>query len=300
MDLSIEIEGIHFKNPIVTASGPLGFGDEFFKYTSSDTIGGFTSKTVTPYPITGNIPPRLVYLQNGLLNSIGLQNPGVDFFIQKIAPSLPQTCVRIISVGGESPEDFANVTKKVEKFADMIEVNLSCPNVGGSVIASDSKLTKEILSACKMTTKKPLIAKLSLDLDTVWQSQIAMESGIKIVNIGNSIQGARFNVKTGKPFLKNVRGGLSGPAFMPIALWKVYQVKQAFPELTIIGLGGVEKAEDVVEYIVAGASLIEIGTQAMIDPKSIQKIIEDLKKILEALKLDIKEIIGASHRGGFR
>jgi len=300
MDLSIEIEGIHFKNPIVTASGPLGFGDEFFKYISPSVIGGFTSKTVTPKPITGNMPPRLVYIQNGLLNSIGLQNPGVDLFIQKTAPFLSEKCVRIISVGGENPQDFADVTKKVEKFADMIEVNLSCPNVGGKVIASDSQLTKEILSGCKAMTKKPLIAKLSLDLDTVRQSQIAIDSGIKIVNIGNSIQGARFNFKTGKPFLKNVKGGLSGPAFMPIALWKVYQVKEAFEDLTVIGLGGVTKAEDVMEYAIAGASIVEIGTQAMIDPKSIQKIIEDLKNMLEALKLDFKEVVNVSHRGGFR
>lgn len=300
MDLSIEIAGIHFKNPVVTASGPLGFGDEFFKYVSSDIIGGFTSKTVTPDPITGNMPPRLIYIQSGLLNSIGLQNPGVDFFTQKIAPSLPQTCVRIISVGGEKPQDFVNVTKKVEKFADMIEINLSCPNVGGKVIASDSQMTKEILTNCRRETKKPLIAKLSLDLDTIRQSQIALDSGINIVNIGNSIQGARFNVKTGKPFLKNVRGGLSGPAFMPIALWKVYQTKAAFQDLTIIGLGGATRAEDVIEYAIAGASLVEIGTQAMIEPKSIQKIIENLKKVLEELKIDFKDIVNASHKGGFR
>lgn len=299
MGLSLKIEGIEFKNPVVTASGPVGFGDEFFKYVSPKTIGGFTTKTVTPQPVEGNKPPRIVYIEDGLLNSIGLQNPGLDTFTESIAPTLPKECVRIISAGGEKVEDFTKVVKKVEQFSDMIEINLSCPNVGGKTIASDFELTKDVLISCKASTSKPLIAKISPDLDPIRQSQIVKDCGIKIVNMGNSIQGARFNFKTGRSFLKNVKGGLSGPAFMPIILWKVYQIKEAFPDIIVIGLGGVKCAEDIVEYAVAGASLVEIGTQSMISPESISKIVDDLEKILNKLNMNFKDIIGASHRGGF-
>ncbi len=299
MDLSVIVDGIKFKNPVVTASGPLGFGDEFFKYVSAEKIGGFTTKTVTPKPIQGNLPPRIVYLENGLLNSIGLQNPGIEGF-KKIATSLPKECVRIISVGGEKPEDFAEVASKVNEFADMIEINLSCPNVGGKTISSDFELTKSVLEACREITQKPLIAKISPDIDPLVQSRIAIDSGIRIVNIGNSIQGMRINLKSGRPFLKGIKGGLSGPAFMPIILWKVYQVKDAFPDLSIIGLGGVRSASDIIEYAMAGASLIGIGTQFMVNPSSAAKIVEDLQKKIDSLKMNFADLIGISHRGGFR
>ncbi len=299
MDLSVIVEGVKFKNPVVTASGPLGFGDEFFKYVYAGKIGGFTTKTVTPKPIQGNIPPRILYLENGLLNSIGLQNPGIEKF-KEIAASLPRECVRIISAGGEKPEDFSEVTRVVDEFADMIEINLSCPNVGGKTIASDFELTKSVLAACRQTTKKPLIAKISPDIDPIIQSQIAIDAGVKIVNIGNSIQGMRINLKTGRPFFKGIKGGLSGPAFMPLMLWKVYQVKEAFPDLSIIGLGGVRNASDIIEYAMAGSSLVGVGTQFMINPSSAVKIVDDLQKKVDGLKMNFADLIGISHRGGFR
>ncbi|BBJ27328.1 dihydroorotate dehydrogenase [Athalassotoga saccharophila] len=298
MDLSVIVDGVKFKNPIVTASGPLGFGDEFFKYVSAEKIGGFTTKTVTPKPIQGNIPPRILYLENGLLNSIGLQNPGVEKF-KEIAASLPKECVKIISVGGERPEDFAEVTSKIEEFADMIEINLSCPNIGGKTISSDFELTKSVLASCREVTKKPLIAKISPDVDPLIQSRIAIDAGVKIVNIGNSIQGMRINLKTGRPFLKGVKGGLSGPAFMPVILWKVYQVKDAFPDLSIIGLGGVRNASDIIEYAMAGSSLVGIGTQFMINPSSAVRIVDDLQNKIDSLKMNFADLIGISHRGGF-
>jgi dihydroorotate dehydrogenase (NAD+) catalytic subunit len=299
VDLSLRIKGIEFKNPIVIASGPLGFGEEFFKYISSSFIGGFTTKTITLNPVIGNKPPRLVYVEDGLLNSIGLQNPGLDAFIINYAPHLPESCVRIISVGGEKAEDFARVTEGVDSFADMIEINLSCPNVGGQTIVSDLKSAKAVVSACRKSTKKPLIAKLSPDEDPVIQARMAVDAGADVVNIGNSIQGARFNVDSGRPFLKNVKGGLSGPAFMPVILLKVYQIKDAFPDLPVIGLGGVRKAEDIVEYAIAGASLAGIGSSAMINPDNVRIIYENLQKFMDKRGFNFREMIGIAHRGGF-
>ncbi len=299
--LKIEVAGIEFKNPIVIASGPAGFGDEFFKYVSPSTIGGFTTKTVTPQPKDGNPPPRLVYTKGGLLNSIGLQNPGVDTFVREVAPNLPKETVRIISIGGENAQDFLEVGQKVEEFADMIEINLSCPNVReGGTISSNEKLSSEILFACSHSLSKPLIAKLSPDGDILKQAEVALKNGIKIVNVGNSLQGAKFNINDGKPFLKRVVGGLSGPALLPITLWKVYQVKAMFPQLEIIGLGGVNNPKDVLECAIAGASLVSMGTHAMIDPEGIDDFILKTEKLLEERKVSFKELVGCSHRGGYR
>ncbi len=294
------VEGVEFKNPIVIASGPAGFGDEFFKYVSPKEIGAFTTKTVTSQAKDGNPPPRIVYVKDGLLNSIGLQNPGVDEFASKIAPNLPKGIVKIISIGGETPDDFSKSITKTEKFADMMEINLSCPNVRlGGIIASDGILTKEILFVCRKSTQKPLIAKLSPDLDVVEQSKIAVESGIKIVNIGNSIQGAKFNLNTGRAFLGRVGGGLSGPAFLPIILWKVYQVKEMFPSLQIIGLGGVSRPEDIIEYAIAGASLVGIGSEAMTNPMGISKLVDGVREFLKGRKMKFEDFVGISHKGGF-
>ncbi len=299
--LEITIEGIHFGNPIVVASGPAGFGPEFFKCVEAKDLGAFTTKTVTPFPKNGNPPPRLVYVKEGLLNSIGLQNPGVDEFVSRIAPTLPQETVRIISIGGENAEDFVKVAKKVEKFADMIEVNLSCPNVrNGGVISSDAVLSSEILTACKEVVSNPLIAKISPDLDVVAQSENALKSGVKFVNVGNSLQGAKFDVERGLPFLKRVVGGLSGPAFMPILLWKVYQVKSAIPDLHVIGLGGVSRPTDVIEYAIAGASLVSVGSYAMNDPKKIHDLVTGVKNFLNERGLTFSEIVAASQKGGYR
>ncbi len=297
--LNVTVKGVGFSNPIIIASGPGGFGEEFFKYINPSEIGGFTAKTVTPKPKPGNRSPRIAYVRDGLMNSIGLQNPGVERFVAEFARSIPEETVRITSIGGETPEDFAMMAKAVDGFSEMVEVNLSCPNVNsGEVVAADPKLSSEIISACRVSTAKPLIAKLSPDVDVVSQAKTVTEAGADIVNVANSIQGARFNVNTGKPFLKNVRGGLSGPAFMPVILWKVYRVREAFPDLPIIGLGGVTRAEDAIEYAIAGASLVGIGTEAMINPSGIRKITEDLGRYLEDKNLRFEEIIGAAHRGG--
>ncbi len=295
------LEGVHFKNPIIVASGPAGFGDEFFKHVDAAKIGGFTSKTVTPQRKEGNPPLRLVYLKAGLLNSIGLQNPGVNEFVEKIAPIIPRETVRIVSVGGEKVEDFVEVSKKVEPFADIIEVNLSCPNVrNGGVISSDEALSKEILTACRESVSKPIIAKLSPDLDVIAQSEVALKSGVKIVNIGNSLQGAKFNVERGLPFLKRVVGGLSGPAFLPVLLWKVYQVKSTFgEELNIVGLGGVSSAYDVIEYAIAGASLVSVGSYIMNAPEKIEELTADVKRFLAERHLTFQEIVGVALKGGY-
>ena len=298
--LKITIKGVEFKNPIVIASGPAGFGEEFFEYLSPSEIGGFTTKTVTPFPKDGNKPPRIVYVRSGLLNSIGLQNPGIKIFESRIAPKLPKTTRRIISIGGESPDDFSDLTSRIEEFCDMLEINLSCPNVHSKgVIAADGKLSKDIISACRELTNKPLIVKISPDLNVVEQSRVAKESGADIINVANSIQGTRFNVETGQPFLKRINGGLSGPAFMPIILWKVYQVKEAFPDLPIIGLGGVTTSRDVVEYAIAGASLVGVGAEAMINPKGIPAIVRGVGEFLKRKKMNFEDIVGAAHKGGF-
>lgn len=299
-NLKITIKGVEFRNPIIIASGPVGFGEEFFKYVSPSEIGGFTTKTITLFPKEGNKPPRIVYVKNGLLNSIGLQNPGIDFFESEIAPKLPNSTKKIISIAGESPDDFSNLTRRVEKFCDMLEINLSCPNVHSKgVIASDSKLSKDIISACREVTSKPIIAKISPDLNVVEQSRVAVESGADIINVANSLQGAKFNVETGRPFLRKINGGLSGPAFMPIILWKVYQVKEAFPDLPIIGLGGVTRPIDIVEYAIAGASLIGVGAEAMINPKGIPFLVNGIDEFLKHKEMKFEDIVGIAHKGGF-
>jgi dihydroorotate dehydrogenase (NAD+) catalytic subunit len=298
--LKIKVGDIDFKNSIVIASGPAGFGEEFFKYVSPSSIGAFTTKTVTPKPKDGNPPPRIVYAKDGLLNSIGLQNPGVDAFVRDVAPYLPKETVRIISIGGESVEDFVEVGKKVEEFSDMIEINLSCPNVReGGTIASNEKLSAEILSACSSSLNKPLIAKLSPDGDILKQARVAVENDIKIVNIGNSLQGAKFNIDNGKPFLKRVVGGLSGPALLPITLWKIYQVKSRFPQLDIIGLGGVNDPKDVLECAIAGASLVSIGTYAMANPQKIEEFVKETERLLKERNVSFEELVASAHKGGY-
>ncbi len=300
-NLKITVKGVEFRNPIIIASGPAGFGEEFFKYVLPSEIGGFTTKTVTLLPKEGNKPPRIVYVKNGLLNSIGLQNPGIDVFESKIAPKLPDNTKKIISIAGESPDDFSNLTQRIERFCDMLEINLSCPNVhANSVIAADSKLSRDIIFACRKLTNKPIIVKISPDLNVVEQSRVAVESGADIINVANSLQGAKFNVETGQPFLRKVNGGLSGPAFMPIILWKVYQVKEAFPDLPIIGLGGVTCPKDIIEYAIAGASLIGIGAEAMINPKGISALAKGVSGFLKRKNLNFEEIVGIAHKGGLK
>ncbi len=301
MDMKIKIKGVEFRNPIIIASGPAGFGEEFFKYVLPSEIGGFTTKTVTLSPKEGNAPPRIVYVKDGILNSIGLQNPGIEAFESKVVPNLPNGTTRIISIGGDSPNDFSELARRIESFCDMLEINLSCPNVHShDVIAADEELSKDIVTACRESTNKPIIVKISPDLDVVEQSRVVVESGADIVNIANSLRGAKFNVETGQAFLKRISGGVSGPAFMPIILWKVYQVKEAFPSLPIIGLGGVTCSRDVVEYAIAGASLVGIGTEAMINPTGIPKIVKGIAEFLEQKNVNFKDVVGISHKGGFK
>ncbi len=297
MKTSINFAGIQMKNPITVASGTFGYGREFSSFFDLGRLGGIITKGTSLKPRPGNKPPRVCETSSGMLNSIGLQNPGVDYFLQYDLPFLKKFDTAIIvNVCGNSIEDYVEVCRILNKEPiDGIELNLSCPNVKQGCLAFGTTYegVKEVTSKVRKVVDKPLIVKLTPNVtDITKPAKGAEDSGADGISLINTLLGMKIDVKTRKPILANNTGGLSGPAIKPVAIRMVYQVAQAV-SIPILGMGGIIKGEDVIEFMLAGASVVSIGAGNFIDPYTSMKALEEMKDYMVKYKIeDIKDIIG--------
>jgi dihydroorotate dehydrogenase (NAD+) catalytic subunit len=301
-NLKLELAGIKLKNPVMVASGTFGYGEEFNELIDLNRLGAIITKTVTLKSKAGNPPPRTTETAAGMLNSIGLQNEGVDHLISHYLPFLKSFDTPVIvNIAGETIEEYAEVARRLksEPVVKGIEINISCPNVkkGGMVFGCDPQLTKEVVSAVRKATSLPLIVKLTPNVtDIAAIAKSAVEAGADAISLINTLLGMAIDVKAGKPKLATYTGGLSGPAIKPVAVRMVWQVYQAV-KVPIIGMGGIMNTEDALEFILAGASAVAVGTASFINPKTAIEIIEGLEDYLEKNKIkDIKELVGRAAR----
>ncbi|MCI7801834.1 MAG: dihydroorotate dehydrogenase [Floccifex porci] len=302
MDLSIKLPGLNLKNPIIPASGCFGFGKEFAQIYDLSLLGGIAIKSATPEERFGNPTPRIAETPMGMLNAIGLQNKGVDSIIENELPFLAQYNTEIIAnVAGATEEDYVTVIEKLndQDVIKAFELNISCPNVkhGGIGLGTNPELAAHVTKMCKEVAKKPVYVKLSPNVtDIVSIAKAVEQAGADGLVLINTLLGMRIDLKTGKPLLANVTGGLSGPAIKPVAIRMVYQVAQAV-NIPVIGVGGITCAKDVLEFLNAGASAVEVGAQNFVDPMVCVKIIEELPKVLEEYGYSsIHEAIGRSFK----
>ena len=304
VNTKVNLCGIELDNPVIPASGTFGFGYEFANIYDINTLGTFSFKGTTKDPRFGNPTPRIAETPSGMLNAVGLQNPGVDKVISEELPKL-KACFKkpvMANVSGFSVEDYAYTCEKLdsEEQIGWFEVNVSCPNVhgGGLAFGTDPKNVANVTKAVKKVTGKPVIIKLSPNVTDITEIAKACEAeGADGVSLINTLLGMRINLKTGKPILANTMGGFSGPAVFPVALRMVYQVYKAV-NIPIVGMGGVSTAEDVIEMMLAGATAVEVGAANLIDPFACKKIIEDLPRVMEKYRINsLTEIIGGAHNG---
>ena len=284
-DLTVNIAGVEFKNPVITASGTFGFGREYSEFYPLKEIGGLSCKGITLKPRMGNPPPRIAETPSGILNAVGLQNPGVDYFIERDLPWLKeQETVVIANIAGNTPEEYAQMAEKLsESSVDMIEMNISCPNVKhggvqfGTSCQSVGAITREVRAHCK----KPLMVKLSPNVSDIAEIARAAESeGADALSLINTLTGMRIDINTRRPIIRNNTGGLSGPAVFPVAVRMVWQTAGAV-KIPVVGMGGISTWRDAVEMMLAGASAIQVGTALFSDPYAPLKIKEGLNRYLD-------------------
>ena len=300
--LSVSLCGIELTNPIIPASGTFGYGHEFSQFYDLDLLGSFSMKGTTLYPRFGNPTPRIAEAPAGMLNAVGLQNPGVDAVIAEELPRLKAVFHKPVmaNVSGFSVEEYTQVCARfdAEPQVGWLEVNISCPNVhgGGMSFGTDPKAAAEVTRAVKAVTAKPVIVKLSPNVtDIVSIAKACEDAGADGLSLINTLLSLRIDLKTRKPILANTTGGLSGPAVFPLALRMVWQVSQAV-KIPVIGLGGVSSAEDAAEMMLAGATAVQVGAANLRDPFACPKIIEALPAVLDRMGAEnIREIIGGAH-----
>ena len=276
-NLSVDIAGVQFKNPVVTASGTFGSGQEYSEFLELSRLGGVVTKGVSMEPWEGNPTPRIAETPSGMLNAIGLQNPGVETFLSSDLPFLKKYDTRVIvNVCGHSVEEYVSVVERLsEADVDMLEINISCPNVkeGGIAFGTDPKKAAEVTKAVKKVSKKPVIMKLSPNVTDITEMAKACEdAGADALSLINTITGMKIDVNTRCFALANKTGGLSGPAIHPIAVRMVYEVYNAV-KLPIIGIGGIMDSNDAIEMMLAGATAVEVGAANLVDPLASKKII---------------------------
>lgn len=284
-DLSVNIAGVEFNNPIIAASGTIGFGHEYGELYPLSVFGGISCKGTTLKERPGNPPPRIAETPMGMLNAVGLQNPGVEHFINVELPWLKkQNTVVIANAAGSTQDDYCEICEILsDSDVDMIELNISCPNVkeGGAQFGTSPESVEKITSAVRRHCTKPLIIKLSPNVaDIAAVARAAESAGADAVSLINTLTGMRIDINTRRPIIKNVTGGMSGPAVFPVAVRMVYQVKKAV-KIPVIGLGGISTWQDAVEMIMAGADAIQIGTVLFTDPYAPLKISEGLHGYLD-------------------
>ncbi len=297
-DLSVKICGIDFKNPIIPASGVFGYGREYEELFPLSKLGGIATKGTTLHRRTGNLSPRIAETPSGMLNSVGLQNPGIDHFIECDLPYLLTKDVTILAnIAGSTPEECAMAAEKLEcTNVHMIELNISCPNVkqGGAAFGTSCDMASEVTRRVRQATSKPLIVKLSPNVTSITDIAKAVEdAGADAVSLINTLLGMRIDINTGRPILKNNVGGMSGPAVLPVAVRMVWQTANAV-KIPVIGMGGVSSGADAIEMMMAGASAVQVGAAIFTDPFAPVKIIEEMNTFLDDNGISsVNEIIGA-------
>ncbi len=296
-DLSVKIAGVEFNNPIIAASGTFGFGREYSEFYPLENLGGISCKGITLQKRDGNPPPRVAETPSGMLNAVGLQNPGVDVFIKEDLPWLKQqNTVVIANIAGNTPEEYCEMAEKLsDTDVDMIEMNISCPNVksGGVQFGTSCESVGAITDAVRKHCTKPLIVKLSPNVtDIVSIAKSAEANGADAISMINTLTGMRIDINTRRPIIRNNTGGMSGPAVFPVAVRMVWQVSGAV-NIPIIGMGGISCWQDAVEMLIAGASALQIGTVLFSDPYAPIKINEGLNNFLDENGLkSVSELTG--------
>lgn len=302
VDLSVNLSGLTLSNPIIPASGVFGFGYEYAELYDINILGSFSFKGTTRDERFGNPTPRIAECASGMLNAVGLQNPGIDKVISEELPKLKAVFHKpvIANISGFSKEEYVYNCEKIDKCDEVgiIEVNISCPNVhnGGMSFGTDTKSAYEITSAVKSVVKKPVYMKLSPNVTDIAEIARACEAGgADGISMINTLMGMRIDLKTRKPIIKNKTGGYSGPAIFPIALAMVYKVYEAV-KIPIIGMGGISSARDVIEMMLAGASAVEVGAANLINPFVCKEIIENLPEVMKEYNIDkLSDITGGAH-----
>ncbi|HIT34299.1 MAG TPA: dihydroorotate dehydrogenase [Candidatus Faecousia intestinigallinarum] len=302
--MKVELCGIPLENPVIPASGTFGYGYEFAELYDINELGTFSFKGTTREPRFGNPTPRIAECTAGMINAVGLQNPGVDKVIAEELPKLAN-CFRkpvMANISGFSVEEYAATCEKLDKCQQVgwLEVNVSCPNVhgGGMSFGTDPKAAAEVTAAVKKVTSKPVILKLSPNVtDIVSIARACEDAGADGISLINTLLGMRIDLTRRRPVIANTMGGFSGSAIFPVALRMVYQVAEAV-KVPVIGMGGVSSAEDVVEMMLAGATAVEIGAANLVNPYASRDIVRDLPRVMDKYKIDnLKEIIGGAHNG---
>ena len=304
VDLKVQLCGITLDNPIIPASGTFGFGYEFAELYDINCLGTFSFKGTTRDARFGNPTPRIAECDSGMINAVGLQNPGVEKVISSELPKLKECFNKPVmaNVSGFSVEDYAYTVEKLDSEDQIgwFEVNISCPNVhgGGMSFGTSPEAAAEVTLACRAVTKKPLLIKLSPNVtDIVSIAKACEAAGADGISMINTLLGMRIDLKTKKPVIANKMGGFSGPAIKPVALRMVYQVYDAV-KIPIVGMGGVSTAEDVVEMMLAGATAVEVGAANLINPFVCRDIINNLPAVMQKYGItDLKSIIGGAHNG---
>lgn len=297
MNLGVNIAGVELKNPVMTASGTFGSGKEFEKYIDLNRLGAVVVKGVANKEWLGNPAPRIAETYGGMLNAVGLQNPGVETFIREDIPFLRKFDTKIVvNVVGRSISDYCEVAERLQdEDVDLLELNISCPNVkeGGVAFGINAKMAEEITREVKKYAKQPLIVKLSPNVTDITEiARAVTASGADALSLINTLIGMKIDIHRRQPVIANKIAGLSGPAIKPVAIRMVYQVAKAV-EIPIIGLGGIMTGEDAIEFMMAGASAIAVGTANLLDPRATMKVLDGMESFLKSKKIsDIKEIIG--------
>lgn len=284
-DMKVKIAGVEFENPLIAASGTFGFGHEYMEFFPLSTLGGISCKGITLKERDGNPPPRIAETPGGMLNAVGLQNPGVDYFIEHDLPWLRTQGTKIIAnIAGNTPEEYCAMAEKLsDTDVDMIELNISCPNVkqGGVQFGTSCTGVEGITSAVRKYCKKPLMVKLSPNVSDIAEIAAAAESGgADAISMINTLTGMRIDIHTRRPIIHNNTGGLSGPALLPVAVRMVWQAASRV-KIPIVGMGGISKWQDAVEFLLAGASALQIGTVFFSNPRAPLEILNGLNAYLD-------------------
>ena len=298
-DMSVEIAGIRLRNPVMTASGTFGYGEEFAGYVNLEEIGAIITKGLSLQPRAGNPTPRIVETPGGMLNAIGLQNVGIEAFIAKKAPYLRTFATPVIvNLFGNTLEEYGELATRLDRLPEVagVEVNISCPNVkhGGIVFGTDPAAAYEVVKLVRDATIKPVIVKLSPNVtDVVAMAHACVDAGADALSLINTLTGMAVDLLKRRPVLANVTGGLSGPAIKPVALRMVWQVARAV-DIPIIGIGGIMSATDALEFMLVGATAVQVGTANFLDPSAAQTIARDMERYLADNGIaDVKSLIGA-------
>ncbi|MEI9476964.1 MAG: dihydroorotate dehydrogenase [Deltaproteobacteria bacterium] len=299
-DLSVTIGRMKLKNPVMVASGTFGFGEEYQDFLDLSHLGAIIPKGISLKPVAGNPPPRIFETEGGILNSIGLQNPGIDVFVKEKMPFLRtvNTCL-IVNFFGNNEKEYVELAERLDRVPGIsgLEMNVSCPNMsrGGIVFCTDPRMTYELVRDVRRATQLTLVVKLSPNVtDITAMARSAEDAGADAVSLVNTFRAMAINIHSRKPELGNVFGGLSGPAIKPIALRMVWEVSQAI-KIPVIGMGGITKAEDAVEFVLAGASAVQIGTANLVHPATGIEVVHGIRKYLIQYHMDrFQSLVGLS------